>query len=146
MVFTLLIGWKKIKRIFHGTWKLCKIKISVSINKALLKHSHTHSFTILLWLLSCFKDRVEHLWQSLDGLLWVNYFLSSPFIEKVYWPLVLKKSSSRCTRISYHFRFPEHQIHILPLCDHVYYRHYGEGNGTPLQYSCLENPMGGGAW
>ena len=24
--------------------------------------------------------------------------------------------------------------------------HFGEGNGTPLQYSCLENPMGGGAW
>ena len=23
---------------------------------------------------------------------------------------------------------------------------YGEGNGNPLQYSCLENPMGGGAW
>ena len=23
---------------------------------------------------------------------------------------------------------------------------YGEGNGTPLQYSCLENPMDGGAW
>ena len=22
----------------------------------------------------------------------------------------------------------------------------GEGNGTPLQHSCLENPMGGGAW
>ena len=22
----------------------------------------------------------------------------------------------------------------------------GEGNGTPLQYSCLENPMVGGAW
>ena len=22
----------------------------------------------------------------------------------------------------------------------------GEGNGNPLQYSCLENPMGGGAW
>ena len=22
----------------------------------------------------------------------------------------------------------------------------GEGNGTPLQYSCLENPMEGGAW
>ena len=26
---------------------------------------------------------------------------------------------------------------------HVY---SGEGNGTPLQYSCLENPMDGGAW
>ena len=22
----------------------------------------------------------------------------------------------------------------------------GEGNGTSLQYSCLENPTGGGAW
>ena len=25
---------------------------------------------------------------------------------------------------------------------HIY---IGEGNGTPLQYSCLENPMDGGA-
>ena len=24
--------------------------------------------------------------------------------------------------------------------------HIGEGNGTPLQYSCLETPMDGGAW
>ena len=23
---------------------------------------------------------------------------------------------------------------------------FGEGNGKPLQYSCLENPMDGGAW
>ena len=22
----------------------------------------------------------------------------------------------------------------------------GEGDGTPLQYSCLENPVDGGAW
>ena len=22
----------------------------------------------------------------------------------------------------------------------------GEGNGNPFQYSCLENPMDGGAW
>ena len=30
-----------------------------------------------------------------------------------------------------------------------YFRKYaliGEGNGTSLQYSCLENPMDGGAW
>ena len=26
----------------------------------------------------------------------------------------------------------------------VLYAYLGEGNGTPLQYSCLENPMGGG--
>ena len=24
--------------------------------------------------------------------------------------------------------------------------HAGEGDGTPLQYSCLENPTDGGAW
>ena len=23
---------------------------------------------------------------------------------------------------------------------------FGEGNGNRLQYSCLENPMDGGAW
>ena len=25
-------------------------------------------------------------------------------------------------------------------------RNPGQGNGNPLQYSCLENPMDGGAW
>ena len=25
-------------------------------------------------------------------------------------------------------------------------RSLGEGNGNPLHYSCLENPMDGGAW
>ena len=30
-------------------------------------------------------------------------------------------------------------FHFSPSC-------IGEGNGTPLQYSRLENPMGGGAW
>ena len=31
------------------------------------------------------------------------------------------------------------------ICQGVYPGHR-EGNGTPLQYSCLENPMDGGAW
>ena len=29
---------------------------------------------------------------------------------------------------------------------YIYICAFGEGNGTPLQYSCLENPMGRGAW
>ena len=33
-------------------------------------------------------------------------------------------------------------VHILL----VIYGYFREGNGTPLQYSCLENPMDGGAW
>ena len=28
----------------------------------------------------------------------------------------------------------------------IYYLLYGEGNGTPLQDSCLENPRDWGAW
>ena len=31
----------------------------------------------------------------------------------------------------------------LLTCPHDY---IGEGNGTPLQYPCLENPMDGGVW
>ena len=29
---------------------------------------------------------------------------------------------------------------------HIYKPFVGEGHGIPLQYSCLENPMDGGAW
>ena len=33
------------------------------------------------------------------------------------------------------------------LCKNIYvYIYTGEGSGSPLQYSCLENPMDGGAW
>ena len=33
-----------------------------------------------------------------------------------------------------------------PRINHWYTGYIGEGNGTLLQYSCLENPMDGGAW
>ena len=29
---------------------------------------------------------------------------------------------------------------------HSVFFQIGEGNGNPLRYSCLENPMDGGAW
>ena len=35
---------------------------------------------------------------------------------------------------------------ILIICDPMDCSLPGEGNGNPLQYSCLENPMDGGAW
>ena len=28
----------------------------------------------------------------------------------------------------------------------IYQHYFGEGNGNPLQYSCLENPVDRGAW
>ena len=38
-----------------------------------------------------------------------------------------------------------YQDHKKHICDIVTYI-LGEGNGTPLQYSCLENPIDRGAW
>ena len=38
--------------------------------------------------------------------------------------------------------FCEYFLSILWLLGFI----CGEGNGTPLQYSCLENPMDRGAW
>ena len=31
---------------------------------------------------------------------------------------------------------------VMTNLDHI----FGDGNGNPLQYFCLENPMDGGAW
>ena len=41
-------------------------------------------------------------------------------------------------------------IEMVQILQWLYYllckKRNGENNGTPLQYSCLENPMDGGAW
>ena len=38
-------------------------------------------------------------------------------------------------------------FHVLAIVNNAAINiQLGEGNGTPLQYSCLENPMDGGAW
>ena len=55
------------------------------------------------------------------------------------------------------FFFTPLSVHLLPYSVFTAHlscvRHWvplgmclGEGSGTPLQYSCLENPMDGGAW
>ena len=43
------------------------------------------------------------------------------------------------------FTWPE-DTSYRNLGDQKVFPHVGEGNGTPLQYSCLANPMDGGAW
>ena len=35
---------------------------------------------------------------------------------------------------------------MMTVFEQGYTAHLGEGNGTPLQYSCLENSMDRGAW
>ena len=43
------------------------------------------------------------------------------------------------------YSYPHILLPQLPLYTLVT-THLGEGNGTPLQYPCLENPKDGGAW
>ena len=46
---------------------------------------------------------------------------------------------------SIHYKVSFHSFYITcPISEGSWV--CGEGNGTPLQYSCLENPMDGGAW
>ena len=42
------------------------------------------------------------------------------------------------------FQATEHFFHVQEIC--CFNMESGEGNGPPLQYSCLENSMDGGAW
>ena len=43
-------------------------------------------------------------------------------------------------------RTPRYLINFKKQLASCIYYLFGEGNGNPLQYSCLENPMDRGAW
>ena len=61
-----------------------------------------------------------------------------PWSRKI--PHVQKQLSPNTTTIEPVLQSPEPQL-LSPGTATT-----GEGNGTPLQYSCLENPMDGGTW
>ena len=67
--------------------------------------------------------------------------LSIIIICLIYYPILVTSS---------HASTHPHVVHSLQRNQTETFKipsmYYGEGNGTPLQYSCLENPMGGGAW
>ena len=51
------------------------------------------------------------------------------------------------SQIRYKYKSTEFICTITEITQFIFHSSYvGEGNGTPLQYSCLENPMDGGAW
>ena len=81
---------------------------------------------------------------------------------KITYNVSLKAGISQCMSFQY-FKCLSMCHYIYTHIDYVYifYMYYkmynilyleiyndvfGEGNGTPLQYSCLENPMDRGAW
>ena len=60
-----------------------------------------------------------------------------PMDRGSWWAAVHGVSKSLTRQVTEHAR----RKIIEPI-----YAVFGEGDGTPLQYSCLENPMDGGAW
>ena len=56
-------------------------------------------------------------------------------------PIPIPPPTSLSTRSLWVFLV--HHVRVLVL---THQEALGEGNGTPLQDSCLENPMDGGAW
>ena len=64
--------------------------------------------------------------------------------SRVQWILVCLQIFTNITTINYKTLLsPPNK---LSLNYHAPVPYIGEGDGTPLQYSCLENPMDGGAW
>ena len=61
-----------------------------------------------------------------------NSAVATGLEKSVFIPISKKGNAKECPN-----------YHKIALISHA---SNGEGNGTPLQYSCLENPMDGGAW
>ena len=64
----------------------------------------------------------------MTNLSWFNFYTDQVIIIKILSNFLKLISLTECI-----------------FCSSVVFQG-GEGNGTPLQYSCLENPMDGGAW
>ena len=95
----------------------------------------------LLWLLLSWtaKDSASSLAYIFQGCLLCKYFWKGSLEQSVRRILIHK--ISRNTEDSWEIG-PSWWLSGKELACQC----WGEGNGTPLQYSCLENPMDGGAW
>ena len=70
----------------------------------------------------------------MEYFTWRNYFL-----------LKVKRASLAAQRLKHLPAMQKTWVFFLQKIPESG-RSPGEGNGNPLQYSCLENPMDGGAW
>ena len=76
--------------------------------------------------------------------LWMNFFHSILFQKRQLFVNHQSTFSQNQSLVSIFFIF----LHVTRFSSSEFILVYGMkwGNGTPLQYSCLENPMDGGAW
>ena len=68
-----------------------------------------------------------------------SWLLKAPTMITTVWvTLFLKKYMKKAEMVSTIYSVNWNWVYLRVI--------FAEGNGTPLQYSCLENPMDGGAW
>ena len=93
----------------------------------------------LLFLLSIFPSIRVLPHESVLHIRWPRYWSFSFSITSVQLlsHVRLFATSWTAAQVAEQYRTQVWLDPVLPV---------GEGNGTPLQCSCLENPMGGGAW
>ena len=65
----------------------------------------------------------------------------APHSSTLAWKIHGRKSLVGCSRWGREESDTTERLHF-----HFSLSHTGEGNGNPLQCSCLENPRDGGAW
>ena len=85
--------------------------------------------------------------------LWALEAIQGIHLQILWLSLAFKGSSTRIVASSFNFVSAHTAAFLKPAADTTERLHFhfslsciGEGNGNPLQCSCLENPRGGGAW
>ena len=69
-----------------------------------------------------------------------SFLINMTFLPLSFCPIEpLRNTSMMLNRSVLKFKLGRKAFSLVPLST-------GEGNGNPLQYSCLENPVDGGAW
>ena len=95
----------------------------------------------------CFLIFVSFIFQNFfHPIFLLFYMLSLPSLLKLSFSWILISGRTTVKAINNLFQTRQSLSHYLQAnCDPLP-RGTGESNGTPLQDSCLENPMDGGAW
>ena len=75
-------------------------------------------------------------------IIWLStlYLFFTEIIVYIYWATYTITFIAFCCLLCMFYRY------IFSVGMYWLGIHFREGNGTPLQYSCLENPMDGGGW
>ena len=88
--------------------------------------------------------RSHSLWSSLKMLL--HKMQNETFIPRLTYLTELTFLNSSCITVYFIILYREESDTTERLHFHFSLSCFGEGNGNPLQCSCLENPRDGGAW